>query len=253
MRSPKEAQSFIAEVGYPVVAKPDNGVGAAATYKLCHADDLERFFAEKPPVDYFVEEFVSGELYSFDGLVDGAGEIVFYTSHHFNRGIMEVVNEGLDMFYYSLRELPEDLVDAGRRAVKAFDLRERFFHIEFFRQPKGLVALEVNMRPPGGLTMDMFNYANDIDLYGEWARLVTGQGGEIPYHRPYYCAYVGRKGHRSHRLTHEDILRAYADLVVHHQPIAPVLTPAIGEYAYLLRAPELAPLQAALAEIVALA
>ena len=30
----EEGLAFIAEVGYPVIVKPDNGVGAAATYKL---------------------------------------------------------------------------------------------------------------------------------------------------------------------------------------------------------------------------
>jgi hypothetical protein len=58
------------------------------------------------------------------------------------------------------------LEDAGKRVLKAFNGRERFFHFEFFRVAQDkLVAPEVNMRPPGGLTTDMFNYANDIDIY----------------------------------------------------------------------------------------
>ena len=36
-------QAFVAEVGYPVVAKPDVGVGAARTYKLDDDVDLERY------------------------------------------------------------------------------------------------------------------------------------------------------------------------------------------------------------------
>src|SRR6476620_11293389 len=40
-------EEFIKEVGYPVVAKPDIGVGAAKTYKLESADQLERYMAEK--------------------------------------------------------------------------------------------------------------------------------------------------------------------------------------------------------------
>ncbi len=251
VRTPEAAEAFIGEVGYPVVAKPDSGVGAAATYKIEDAQDLARFFAEKPPLDYFMEAFISGELYSFDGLVDKKGEIVFYTSHHFNRGIMEVVNEGLDMYYYSLRELPADLEEVGFRTVAAFGLRERFFHIEFFRSAGRLVALELNMRPPGGLTMDMFNYANDVNLYQEWANLVAHDRFEAEYRRPYHCLYVGRKGHRRYSLTHEEVLRSYPELLVHHEPINPVLAPAIGEYGYLLRSPDLETLQTAVDEIVA--
>ncbi len=251
VRSMDEAEVFLDEVGYPVVAKPDNGVGAAATYKIRDEADLETFFAEKPPLDYFMEGFISGDLYSFDGLTDQDGEIVFYTSHYFNRGIMEVVNEGLDMYYYSLRELPTDLEEAGFRTVQAFGLRERFFHIEFFRTAEGLVALELNMRPPGGLTVDMFNYANDISLYQQWANVVVNNTFTADYTRPYHCAYVGRKWHRNHCLSHDDLLAEYPDLLVHHEPIDAMLAPAIGEYGYLLRSPDLDVLQAAVDEMVA--
>ncbi len=66
--------------------------------------------------------------------------------------------------------------------LKAFDVRERFFHFEFFRQDEtgDLLALEVNMRPPGGLTTDMFNYACDIDIYNAWASLIAGKGFPYP-------------------------------------------------------------------------
>ncbi len=251
VRTMEEAQSFLAEVGYPVVAKPDNGVGAAATYKIRDAADLETFFAEKPSLDYFMEGFISGDLYSFDGLTDQDGEIVFYTSHYFNQGIMEVVNEGLDMYYYSLREIPPDLKEAGFRTVQAFGLRERFFHIEFFRTAEGLVALELNMRPPGGLTMDMFNYANDISLYQQWANVVVNNAFTVDYARPYHCVYVGRKWHRNHCLSHDEVLAKYPDLLVHHEPISAMLAPAIGEYGYLLRSPELPELRAAIDAMIA--
>ncbi len=247
----KAAQAFIEAVGYPVIAKPDIGVGAAATYKLRNAEELARFFAAKPAVDYFMEEFISGDLFSFDGLVDREGQIVFYTSHYFNRGIMEAVNDNLDMYYYSLRALPPDLEEAGFKTVAAFGLRERFFHIEFFRTPERLLALELNMRPPGGLTMDMFNFANDANLYQAWADLVVQGRMDSTFTRPYHCAHVGRKGHLPYGLSHEAVLREYGALLVHHEPISPVLAPAIGDYGYLLRSPELATLQAAIDGILA--
>ena len=42
----EHTREFIAQVGYPVIVKPDNGVGANATYKLKNDADLERFFRE---------------------------------------------------------------------------------------------------------------------------------------------------------------------------------------------------------------
>ena len=62
---------------------------------------------------------------------------------------------GADMWYWIDREIAPDLDEVGRRLVRAFDVRERPFHFEFFRRPDGsLAALEVNMRQPGGITVD---------------------------------------------------------------------------------------------------
>ena len=133
VHTPDEARLFIAETGYPVVAKPDIGVGAAHTYRINDDAELARFFEAKPPIDYIMEEFISGVIYSFDGLADREGNPVFYTAHVFSQGIMETVNEDQDLYYHSLREIPADLEDAGRRTLAAFDVRARFFHIEFFR------------------------------------------------------------------------------------------------------------------------
>ncbi len=247
-----EARRLVAKIGYPIIAKPDVGVGAAATYKLHNDAELQSFFAGKPPVDFILEAFIRGKLYSFDGLVNRDGVIVFYTSHFFSQGIMETVNEELDLFYYSLRDLPTGLEEVGRRAVAGFRLRERFFHIEFFQAAEGeWVALEVNMRPPGGLTMDMFNYANDADLYQEWANVVALNIFSTPCTRPYHCAYVGRKYALNHRLSHAEALRRCDGLLVHHEAIAPVLAPAIGDYAYLLRSPDLPTLQSAIDDLLA--
>lgn len=252
VRTLRMAQDFAAEVGYPLIAKPDVGVGAANTFKINNDAELQRFFEIKPPVVYFLEEFVQGELYSFDGLADQEGEAAFFTAHHFNRGIMDVVNEDLDMYYYSLREIPEDLYAAGMRALRAFDVRERFFHIEFFRTPERLLLLEINMRPPGGLTLDMFNYANDIDVYQGWAEMVLFGKFSMSYSRPYHCAYIGRKWRRPYRLDFDAVLQQYGSLIVQHEPISPVLAPAIGEYGYVLRSPELPVLQEAIEAILAL-
>lgn len=237
----REAEDFITEVGYPVVAKPDTGVGAAGTHKIRNRQELDRFFGEKPPIDYMLEEFVSGTIYSFDGLTDRAGHLVFYTAHRYSQGVMETVNEDDHVYYYSLRDIPSDLEAVGKLAVSAFDIRERFFHIEFFRtQEEALVGLEVNLRPPGGFTLDMFNYANDIDIYAEWANVVLFNRFTAPYSRPYHCCYVSRKRHKAYAHSHADILAEHADRIVFHQAMPLVFSRAMGDYCYLVRSPDLA-------------
>jgi hypothetical protein len=232
-----EAQVLVAETGFPVVAKPDIGVGAMSTWKLHDQAELARFFAEKPPVDYILEEFIRGGIFSFDGLTDRDGNLVFYTGHVYSQGIMETVNEDRDVFYHSFREVPKDLEEAGRKTVRAFGVRERFFHFEFFRSEGdgGIVALEVNMRPPGGLTMDMFNYANDCDLYRGWAELqVHGRFSE-KWSRPYHVAYVGRKDGKPYVHSHQEVLAHLGPRLVHQERIESIFRPAIGDQGYLVR------------------
>ena len=239
-RDLQSARQFIEEVGYPVIAKPDIGVGANKTYKLQNDRDFKRFFAEKPPIDYFMEEFIEGTIITFDGLTDRAGEPVFSSSLEYCGGVMEAVNEDTDFYYYTVRKIPTDLEKAGRKTLRAFGVRERFFHFEFFRKPDGsLVGLEVNIRPPGGLTMDMFNYANDIDMYREWANIVVNNRFQAKYSRPYYCGYIGRKTNKRYVLGHEQVLSRYPDHLVHHQPIEGVFSAALGNYGYLVRSPDL--------------
>ena len=236
-----EANELIEETGFPVVAKPDIGVGAARTYKIHTPAELADFFATKPDVDYIMEEFISGLIMSFDGLTDREGKLVFYTAHQYSQGIMEtVINDDL-VYYFSLREIPEDLESAGRRVLKAFGVRERFFHFEFFRRHSDgqIVALEVNMRPPGGMTTDMFNYANDIDIYGEWAHVIVHNHFTSKYTRPYHCCYIGRKFNRSYVHTHEQVLAEIGPQLCHHEPISGVFSPALGDYGYLVRSPDL--------------
>jgi biotin carboxylase len=236
-----EARRFVKEVGYPLVAKPDIGVGAAKTYKIHTDNELKQFFQVKPPVDYIAEEFIQGTILTFDGLTDQDGTPVFYSSMQYSQGIMETVNEDIDVYYYTLREIPPDLEDAGRKVLKAFDVRERFFHFEFFRADRDnqIVALEVNMRPPGGLTTDMWNYANDIDVYREWAHVVVYNRFTTQYSRPYHCCYISRKYRKPYKHTHEQILSMFKEHIIHHEPISGIFSAALGDYGYLVRSEDL--------------
>ena len=47
---------------------------------------------------------------------------------------METVLQDDLVYYYTLRDIPADLDALGRIVLAAFDVRERFFHFEFFRQ-----------------------------------------------------------------------------------------------------------------------
>ncbi len=241
----ESALKLTEEVGYPVVLKPNRGVGAAHTVLIENNADLSAFISEMPHTPYIMEEYIRGQLYSFDGLTDRDGNIVFQTAHIFSQGIMETVNEDRDLFYYSLRHIPEELEQAGTQSVRAFGIQERFFHIEFFHTDDNrYVGLEMNARPPGGLTTDMFNYANNLDIYEQWASVLLFNQFSASYSRPYHCGYVGRKLNKAYLHSHLDIMKKYGYLIVHHGPIESIFSQAIGNYAYLANSESVEELEA---------
>ena len=240
-----DARELLDQIGYPVVAKPDAGVGALDTFRLENDAELVRFFQRKPAVDYIIEAFVQGQIYSFDGLCDPAGNPIFATSHVFSQGIMETVNEARHLAYYSLRDIPAALEAAGRRCLEAFKVRERFFHIEFFKTgPEAYTALEVNMRPPGGFTTDMFNYACDIDIYRMWAELLVQQRTDPTYQRKYHCCYASRKNDIAYVHDHQEIMSRYGSQMCQIDRVPGVFASALGDMGYIFRTTDLEHLQA---------
>jgi hypothetical protein len=250
-RGAAETRAFVAEVGLPIVAKPDVGVGAARTYRVADDASLEAYLAADTGIDYICEEFLTGDLLSYDGLVDRRGDIVFDASIAYGISVLDSVDGG-EMTYWIDRTIPDDLVAMGRRLVDAFEVRERPFHFEFFRLPDGsLRALEVNMRQPGGLTVDMWDWANDMDFYRAWAEVIVDGTTTIRPSRSNACLWAGRKDGHAYALRHAEIMKRFGDLIVHHERMAGVFAAAIGSEGYIMRNPDLAPMQAAAAAIQA--
>ena len=75
------------------------------------------FFDEKPHVDYIMEEFIDGEIHTFDGIVDADGDISAMSSMHYGLGLMETVNYGMDTFFYIERHIPEDVIEMGEKVI----------------------------------------------------------------------------------------------------------------------------------------
>lgn len=240
VKSAAAARKFAREVGYPVIAKPDIGVGAAKTYRFDNQAELDVFLNTLPPVDYFLEKYIVGDIITFDGLTDQNGDLVFYSSLRYSQGVMETVNEDRDIYYYTLREIPAEIEKAGRAIIKTYAIKARFFHFEFFITPENeTLALEVNMRPPGGFTTDMWNFANDINIYQEWANIQVFNRFDSPYSRPYFCCYIGRKSNHKYQYTHRQVLARCGSTLVAHEPMAGIFSAALGDYGYIVRSGDL--------------
>lgn len=233
---------FIKEVGYPVIVKPDNGVGASSTYKLENEAELLRFMSDQDgSITYIMEEFIFATVNSYDAIINSRGEPIFETGNVTVCSIMDSVNYGDEAVYYILKELPEDTRCLGRAAVKSFGVSSRFVHFEFFRlnqdQPIGkkgdLVALEVNMRPSGGFTPDMINFAHSTDVYKIWADMVAYDRTDIPAGEHAFCAFVGRRDGRSYFYSHEELIARYDRNLRMVERMPDALSDAMGNQVYI--------------------
>ena len=249
---------FAGECGYPLIAKPDEGVGAGGTHKLHDEQELRTFVQAYGDQPYVIEEFITGEICSYDAIVDAEGKALFESMTVWPPSIMDIVNKRLDLSYYVDKEMPQSLRTLGRDTVKAFGVINRFVHLEFFRLDKprknlgevgDFVALEVNMRPAGGYTPDMINYAHSTDVYRIWADMVAfgrsrlaqdsqhdaGNALSKAWLDEYYCVFASRRDIYHYVHTHEEILERYADSLVMCERMPDILSGAMGNQMYTVR------------------
>ena len=240
-------KKFIDEVNWPVIVKPDNGVGASSTFKLKNDDELRTFLADKDAhVSYIMEEFITAEVNSYDAIIDSKGEPFFETGNVTPNSIMDVVNTGDNSIYYIVNDLPEDTRKAGRATVKSFGVKSRFVHFEFFRLTadhphmgkKGdVVALEVNMRPCGGFSPDMMNFANSTDVYKIYADMIAYDSTLKACGEKNFCAFAGRRDGKNFKLSHQELLDKYRSQMRMVSRIPDALSGAMGNQMYVANFP----------------
>ena len=159
---------------------------------------------------------------------------------------MDVVNNASNSIYYIQKDLPEDTRRAGRATVKSFNVKNRFIHFEFFRLlddqegmgKKGdVVALEVNMRPSGGFTPDMINFAHSTDVYKIWADMIAFGYSTKPVGEHAFCAYAGLRDGKNFVMSHDDIMAKYGSCMKMVGRIPDVLAGAMGNQMYMATFP----------------
>eukprot|EP00727_Mastigamoeba_balamuthi_P000646 m51a1_g10579 hypothetical protein (242) ;mRNA; r:10391-11309 len=145
-------------------------------------------------------------------------------------------------------------MSAGIAIVKAFNLRRHFFHTELFRTPSGrLCAIEINLRPPGGPTVDMWNYSSDMDIFAGYAKVLVGSDTEAISWATnrgralYYCGFAGRRNAYRYKYTDEEVARRGPASVVLRQAQAPAIAEAMGDDVWIFRSPDKASVVASIA------
>lgn len=210
----KELDTAIKQFKLPIVAKPDRGVGTAATFKIQTKEDVvafKEYWSKEIP--YFVEPYVeNADLVTFDGLIDDQGRIVFSTSFRYTAPTLELIEGSLDFATLVDKKVDPTLEKYGKAIVQTFGMKERFFHIEFFKLENGdYVALEYNNRLAGGYTIDLYNYSYSCDLYDIYAGIVTQSLEGKPKYSKQYGVGIALRDKYQYTHTIDEIRQQFGD------------------------------------------
>lgn len=216
---------FVKQVGYPIFAKPDNGVGAASTYKINNEQELIEFHQSLKEVPYIIEEYLDGYIISFDGICNDNSEVIFAVKETFPTPIDQIVKTHSDYLNYATHNMDDEFAQLGRNVVKSFGIKKRCFHIEFFvlkEDKSGLankgdvIALEVNMRSPGGHTPDLISMAIGQSYYDVYAQVIKNNECHLEFKKDIYAAAVSRFLDKKYAISGDEILNRYQENIIHH-------------------------------------
>jgi hypothetical protein len=188
-----------------------------------------------------MEEYIEAEVNSYDAIVDSKGNPIFETGNVTPFSLMDVVNNQDNSIFYIVNKPFDDVREAGRKVVKSFGVKSRFIHFEFFRLTKDqhigkkgeVVALEVNMRPSGGVSPDMMNFANSTNVYKIWADMIAYDSSLFPQGEKYYCAFAGRRRGKEFVYTEQDIVDKYKKNIKTVGRVPKALSGAMGDIMFL--------------------
>lgn len=177
----EEIKQFARDVGYPLIVKPRDGAGASGTFRVTNDDELMAAL-HRSQVGHggnvAVEEFIEGHEGFYDTITVN-GEVVFEFITHYYPNVLEAMRhrwispQFLTTNRIDAVEDYAEVKDMGRKAIKALNIGSSATHMEWFFGPKGLKFSEIGCRPPGVKAWDLYNVANDMDLYYQWALAVT--------------------------------------------------------------------------------
>ncbi len=224
-RTPDDARDFAAEVGFPLIVKPPAGAGASGTWRVRDARELQRVIQESGLADghaVAIEEFIEGHEGFLDTLAI-RGEVAHEFITHYYPNVLEAMRER----WISPQMVTTNRIDApgygevremARRVIRILDIGTSATHMEWFAGPKGLRFSEIGCRPPGVGQWDVYNAANEFDLYFEWASAIVHGAAHRPPSRRYSAGMIALRPERDGRISGysgvDQIQRRYGDCIV---------------------------------------
>lgn len=240
---PRAARAFAEQVGFPLIIKPPAGAGASGTWKVRNARELERVIVEShlaDGVEVAIEEFIEGHEGYLDTLTI-KGEVAHEFITHYYPNVLTAMRER----WISPQMVTTNRIEAAgynevrkmaRDVIRILDIGTSATHMEWFAGPKGLKFSEIGCRPPGVGQWDVYNAANEFDLYHEWgSALVHGRPAGKPSRR-FAAGMIALRPSQDGRIVGysglEAIQSRFGDCIVaaHFPPAGSPTAPIEGGY-----------------------
>jgi carbamoylphosphate synthase large subunit len=223
--TPADARAFAEAIGYPLVVKPPAGAGASGTFRVDDDQRLEEVITASGLADghaVAMEEFIEGHEGYIDTLtIDGEVAHEFIT-HYYPNVLVAMRERWISPQMVTTNRIDEEgyreVRALTRKVIRLFDIGTSATHMEWFFGPKGLKFSEIGCRPPGVGQWDVYNAANEFDLYYEWACALThGRTARQPSRR-YAAGMIALRPERDGRITGysglDEIGRRFGDFIV---------------------------------------
>lgn len=254
-RTKSECRAAAERFGYPLIIKPIAGAGSMDTYRLDSQEDLERALGRLGHIsEVSVEEFVEAVEYTFDTVTVG-GQIAYYNIALYRpRPLAAKSAAWISPQTICLRDPDAENLRVGREMGLAVNrvlgVDTAFTHMEWYRREDGEAVFgEIGARPAGARTVDLMNFACDLDLFRGWAEAACHGRFSQPIERKYNCAGIFKRAQGSGIVNRiEGLDRLLADLGVHIVAVelTPIGRPArdwrksiVGDGFVMLRHPDL--------------
>ncbi|MFL5320400.1 MAG: acetyl-CoA carboxylase biotin carboxylase subunit family protein [Myxococcaceae bacterium] len=182
----KELQDFAEAVGFPLILKPRDGAGASGTVRASNSEEL-RNGAVSLGLDagrsVAVEEFIEGHEGFYDTMSINGRVVHDFATHYYPNVLEAMRTRWISPQFVTTNRIDQapayqEVREMGQKAISILGIETSATHMEWFAGPKGLMFSEIGCRPPGVRAWELYNAANDVDLYREWAMaIVHGRPG----------------------------------------------------------------------------
>lgn len=156
----------------------------------------------------------AGQVFSWDAIIGSDREILF-------EGVTAWPSEpATEYAYRTVYPAPSDVRKLSQGAATALRARMTFIHIQVaFPPDEAPRIIRISRTAPPAFTLDMYNYAHDIDAYAIYAGAIAGMDNLLTAEVPQFelkdgiAVYVSRQDDVDYRYHANELQERWADQI----------------------------------------